>query len=65
MLLSYFQNEARKKRQNNGNKFKETIYAVEEPKTALHPHHQKMLIMALKEMSEQEEIQILLTTHSP
>lgn len=65
VLLSYFQNEARKKRLSASTKVRETIYAVEEPETALHPIHQKMLIAALKGMSEQDNIQILLTTHSP
>ena len=41
------------------------IYAIEEPETSQHTAHQKMLIRALIELSESNNTQILLTTHSP
>ena len=41
------------------------IYAIEEPETSQHTAHQKMLIKALIELSESNNTQILLTTHSP
>lgn len=61
ILLNYFRAEAERQRVSE----KTVIYALEEPETAQHPDWQKMLYSALVELSEQENTQILLTTHSP
>lgn len=61
ILLNYFRAEAERQRTSK----KTIIYALEEPETAQHPDWQKMLYNALVELSEQENTQILLTTHSP
>jgi len=62
MLLSFFLAEAEK--QKNENKV-HTIYAIEEPETSLHPDLQKVLLNNLFELSEKNNYQILITTHSP
>ena len=41
------------------------IYAIEEPETSQHTAHQKLLVQALMELSEADNTQILMTTHSP
>jgi len=61
ILLNYFRAEAERQRVSE----KPIIYALEEPETAQHPDWQKMLYNALVDLSEQENTQILLTTHSP
>lgn len=63
VLLAFFLNEVgrRKSEEWLGN----VIYAFEEPETSQHPEHQDILLKAFKELSENEEVQILLTTHSP
>lgn len=63
ILLNFFRAEAerRKKERNVPN----IIYAFEEPETSQHPIHQKMLIDAFMELSEEDINQVLLTTHSP
>jgi len=40
------------------------IYGIEEPETSQHPNHQRMIIDALCELSKQENVQVLFTTHS-
>jgi len=49
----------------NDNKDKNIIYAIEEPETAQHPNQQIKLITALIKLSEKDNHQILLTTHTP
>lgn len=61
ILLNYFRAEAERQRDTK----RSIIYALEEPETAQHPDWQKMLYDALVELSEQNNTQILLTTHSP
>lgn len=63
VLINFFraQAEKRKKLDNKTN----IIYAIEEPETSQHPEHQKKLLSALIELSEANNTQILLTTHSP
>ena len=63
VLLNFFRAEAdrRKKLRNVG----DVIYAIEEPETSQHPEHQKMLINALIALSESDNTQVVLTTHSP
>jgi hypothetical protein len=41
------------------------IYAIEEPETSQHPTWQVELFNALVELSENENTQVLITTHSP
>lgn len=42
-----------------------TIYAIEEPETSLHPDLQKILLKSLLDLAEKDNYQILITTHSP
>jgi len=63
ILLNFFRAEAeRRKTERN---VPSIIYAIEEPETSQHTAHQKMLINALLGLSETDNTQILLTTHSP
>lgn len=41
------------------------IYAIEEPETSQHPKNQKLLVSALRELSEQPGCQVIITTHTP
>ncbi len=41
------------------------IYAIEEPETSQHPRNQKLLVSALRELSEQPGCQVIITTHTP
>ena len=41
------------------------IYAIEEPETSQHPNNQKLLVSALRELSEQPGCQVIITTHTP
>lgn len=63
VMLNYFRAEAERKTSEKNNK--NVIYAIEEPETAQHPNHQKMLIEALIELSTQDNHQIFITTHTP
>ena len=63
VLLNYFRAEAEREANKKNNKY--IIYALEEPETAQHPNHQKLLISALKELSEKKNYQLILTTHTP
>lgn len=63
ILLNFFRAEAeRRKHEKNTPSI---IYAIEEPETSQHPNHQKKLIEAFIELSQAENTQIILTTHSP
>ncbi len=62
MLLSFFLAEVEK--QKNDTKVN-TIYAIEEPETSLHPDLQKILLKSLLDLAEKDNYQILITTHSP
>jgi putative ATP-dependent endonuclease of the OLD family len=63
ILLNFFRAEAERRRKER--KSPTIIYAFEEPETSQHPIHQKMLIDAFIELSEKQDTQIILTTHSP
>ncbi|NQY30661.1 MAG: ATP-binding protein [Flavobacteriaceae bacterium] len=63
ILLSFFRAEAERRRRDRN--VPSVIYAIEEPETSQHTAHQKMLIRALLELSESDNTQIILTTHSP
>lgn len=61
ILLNYFRAEAdRVSRENDLN---DVIYAIEEPETSQHPDYQLMLINALIELSQTN--QVIITTHTP
>lgn len=62
VLLSFFQAQAEKRKFENN--VPSIIYAIEEPETSQHPNHQLILIKAFQELSEQDNIQVLFTTHS-
>lgn len=64
ILLNFFRAEV-ERRLNENEQNANIIYAIEEPETALHPSQQKILIGSLKELSEKENCQIILTTHNP
>ena len=63
VLLNFFRAaaEQRKKEANAPT----VIYAVEEPETCQHPDNQKMLISAFRELAEDPDCQVLLSTHTP
>lgn len=61
VLLSFFQAEAARKREERGSN---VIYAIEEPEASQHPDNQEMIIMALRELAESGD-QVMLTTHVP
>lgn len=62
ILLSFFRAEAERRMTsttNNG-----IIYAIEEPETSQHTANQRMLAGAFKKLSQAENTQVILTTHS-
>jgi predicted ATP-dependent endonuclease of OLD family len=63
VLLNFFRAEA--ERRKNENNSPDVIYAIEEPETSQHPSHQRKLIEAFIALSESDNTQVLLTTHSP
>lgn len=63
VLLNFFRAEA-ERRQTETN-VPNIIYAVEEPETSQHPSHQRKLIEAFIELSNADNTQVLMTTHSP
>ena len=58
-LLSFF--IADSERQNHSN----MIYAIEEPETSQHPNFQRMIIETLKTISQNQQRQVIITTHTP
>lgn len=63
ILINFFRAEAeRRQKEENAPGI---IYAIEEPETSQHPHNQRMLVEAFKELSGQSGCQVLLTTHVP
>lgn len=62
VVLSFFQAQAEKRKINN--EAPSIIYALEEPETSQHPDHQKKIISTLIELSKQENIQVIFTTHN-
>lgn len=62
VLLNFFRAEA--ERRIKEAKVENIIYAIEEPETSQHYDHQKKLIEAFIELSNTENTQIILTTHS-
>ncbi len=62
VVLSFFQAQAEKRKAEKN--APSIIYAIEEPETAQHPNHQQMIIDALHDLSKQDGVQVLFTTHS-
>lgn len=62
ILLNFFRAEA-ERRLLSGNS-QSIIYAIEEPETSQHSDHQKILIRSFIELSQANNTQVLLTTHS-
>ncbi len=62
VLLNFFRAEAERKAIAEGGR--PVIYAVEEPETAQHPTHQKMLVRSLLEIADRGG-QVIITTHAP
>ncbi|PVX49798.1 AAA ATPase-like protein [Balneicella halophila] len=63
ILLNFFRAEA--ERRKNEENIPSIIYAIEEPETSQHPSHQRKLIEAFKELSNSDNTQVIMTTHSP
>lgn len=63
VLLNFFRAEAERRKDENN--VPDIIYAIEEPETSQHPSHQRKLIEAFIELSQSDNTQVLLTTHSP
>ena len=63
ILISFFRAEVDRRMQEKDRK-NGIIYAIEEPETSQHTYNQKILIDALKGLSEKNNMQIILTTHS-
>ena len=63
VLLSFLAAQAKRRQEQEG--LSSIIYAIEEPETSQHPDHQKLLINSLIKLSQSENTQIILTTHSP
>lgn len=61
IMLNYFRAEADRKTSNSRN----VIYAIEEPETSQHPDWQIKLIESLLQLSSKDNVQVLITTHSP
>jgi predicted ATP-dependent endonuclease of OLD family len=62
ILLNFFRAEAERRLQSGNSQ--SIIYAIEEPETSQHSDHQKLLINSFIELSEANNTQVLLTTHS-
>ena len=62
VILSFFQAQAERRKIESD--APSIIYAIEEPEASQHPDHQKMVVNALTELSEQIDVQVLFTTHS-
>ncbi len=62
VLLNFFRAEVERQRASNNRR--NIIYAIEEPETSQHLNHQILLIDALKKLSSQPHIQVIITTHS-
>lgn len=63
VLLNFFRAEAERRQQEDN--VPSIIYAIEEPETSQHPSHQRKLIEAFVELSQANNTQVLMTTHSP
>ncbi|MBR3946187.1 MAG: ATP-binding protein [Bacteroidales bacterium] len=62
VLISFFRAEAERRQHESNNSG--IIYAIEEPETSQHKEHQRILMDALKQLSQQANTQVIITTHS-
>ena len=62
ILLNFFRAEA--ERRLTEHSAPSIIYAIEEPETSQHTENQKKLIVSLKSLSNAQNTQIIITTHS-
>ncbi len=63
ILLNFFRAKAEKRLADGS--APGIVYAIEEPETSQHPHNQRILLSALRELSEQPGCQVVFTTHTP
>lgn len=63
ILLNFFRAEVERKKDRESKQ--SIIYAIEEPETSQHQEHQRLLVKSLVQLSKQNGIQVILTTHSP
>lgn len=63
LLLNFFRAEAERRAEEK--QCKDIIYAVEEPETSQHPSYQVILIDSLKELADQSNTQVIITSHVP
>lgn len=63
ILLNFFRAEAERRQNEEG--AHGVVYAIEEPETSQHTLNQKMLINALLDLSKNNDVQVIITTHSP
>ncbi|WP_445405567.1 ATP-binding protein [Acinetobacter pittii] len=63
VLVSFFKAEAERLLSEKNKQ--SIIYAIEEPETAQHPNNQKILQSAFVALANEDNCQVLLTTHSP
>ncbi|WP_086314469.1 hypothetical protein A5821_002041 [Enterococcus sp. 7F3_DIV0205] len=63
ILLSYFRAEAEKSFLRADSKG--IIYAIEEPETSQHPDFQLMILQSLEKICENDNTQVIFTTHTP
>ena len=66
ILLNFFRAEVDRKFTEKKNKYHagSIIYAIEEPETSQHYYNQLKLIEAFKQLSELDNVQVIITTHS-
>ncbi|MDR0919758.1 MAG: ATP-binding protein [Oscillospiraceae bacterium] len=62
ILLNFFRAEAERRKIERDTP--SIIYAIEEPETSQHTEHQKKLIQAFLSLSESDNTQVIITTHS-
>ena len=62
ILFSFFRAEVERRDEDNNSVG--TIYAIEEPETSQHTHNQILLAKALKKLSQKDNTQVIITTHS-
>lgn len=64
VLLNFFRAEA-ERQLSEEEKRTSIIYAFEEPETSQHPSHQKLLVEAFLDISNKDNAQVIVTTHTP
>lgn len=62
VLINFFRAEAERRQRESHNSG--IIYAIEEPETSQHKEHQRILMTALVNLSQQANTQVVITTHS-